>query len=118
MAAWVRVGCDACNRSGKYRQARLAERSGAEIPLDDLVKQLSLDCSRRRMGTMKRSRHDASPASRLSSISTNHPGRLIFPLEWSGCVSSMAGSRRNSHLASGVGDVTAWRPRSSRQSMS
>ncbi|CAH1658839.1 conserved hypothetical protein [Hyphomicrobiales bacterium] len=58
---WVRIGCDVCHRSGKYRLARLAERFGAEIPLDDLVRQLSIDCPRRRMGTMKRSRYNGEP---------------------------------------------------------
>lgn len=58
---WVRVDCDACNRAGQYRLARLAERYGAEIQLDELVRQLSIDCPRRGMQTMKRSRYNGEP---------------------------------------------------------
>jgi hypothetical protein len=41
----VRLSCDACNRAGSYRLARLAVKYGAEILLDDLLVRLSADLS-------------------------------------------------------------------------
>jgi hypothetical protein len=43
----LRIGCDACQRRGSYRLARLAEKYGAAIELDDLLAQLTGDCARR-----------------------------------------------------------------------
>ena len=40
----VHLRCDACNRAGAYRLARLAVKYGAEVPLDDLLARLSADC--------------------------------------------------------------------------
>jgi hypothetical protein len=40
----VRIGCDLCRRSGRYRLARLAEKYGAEITLKDLLLHLATDC--------------------------------------------------------------------------
>jgi hypothetical protein len=40
----VRIGCDACSRSGRYRLARLAEKYGADIELDALLAYLAGDC--------------------------------------------------------------------------
>jgi hypothetical protein len=40
----VRLRCDACERTGAYRLARLAVKFGAEILLDDLLVRLSADC--------------------------------------------------------------------------
>jgi hypothetical protein len=40
----VRLRCDVCKRAGAYRLARLAEKYGAEILLDDLIVRLSSDC--------------------------------------------------------------------------
>jgi hypothetical protein len=40
----VRLRCDACNRAGAYRLARLAVKYGAEMLLDDLLVRLSSDC--------------------------------------------------------------------------
>ena len=45
----VRVTCTFCPwRRGRYRLARLAERYGAHITLDELVIELSKNCPRRR----------------------------------------------------------------------
>ena len=41
----VRVACTFCpKRRGVYRLARLAERFGAEVPLEELIQHLSADC--------------------------------------------------------------------------
>jgi hypothetical protein len=40
----VRIGCDVCQRSGRYRLARLAEKYGADINLEDLLARLTADC--------------------------------------------------------------------------
>jgi len=40
----VRIACDACNRSGRYRLARLAEKYGADIDLETLLGYLAGDC--------------------------------------------------------------------------
>jgi hypothetical protein len=37
----VRIRCDLCNRSGGYRLARLAEKFGADFPLDQLLARLA-----------------------------------------------------------------------------
>jgi hypothetical protein len=41
----VRVACDRCPaRRGTYRLARLAEKFGAEMPLDELLRHITFDC--------------------------------------------------------------------------
>lgn len=40
----VRIGCDLCKRTGAYRLARLAEKFGAQISLDELLPRLTSDC--------------------------------------------------------------------------
>ena len=42
----VHVGCVFCQRSGRYRLARLAARYGPEFPLERLLAALSGDCPR------------------------------------------------------------------------
>lgn len=37
----VRVECNLCGRRGRYRLARLAERFGADITLEDLLDQIA-----------------------------------------------------------------------------
>jgi len=37
----VRLKCDVCNRRGGFRLARLVEKFGCDIPLEDLVKRLA-----------------------------------------------------------------------------
>lgn len=41
----VRIGCDRCpRRKGQYRLARLAQRFGAETPLDQVLREVAADC--------------------------------------------------------------------------
>ena len=41
----VRIACDRCpGRKGSYRLARLAQRYGAEISLDELLMRVAADC--------------------------------------------------------------------------
>jgi len=40
----VRIACDGCGRSGRYRLARLAEKYGADVELDTLLGYLAGDC--------------------------------------------------------------------------
>jgi hypothetical protein len=40
----VRLACEACNRKGSYRLARLAAKYGAECSLDELLGHLAGDC--------------------------------------------------------------------------
>lgn len=44
----VRLRCDACERQGAYKLARLAAKWGAEISLGSLLFKLSADCAWRR----------------------------------------------------------------------
>lgn len=44
----VRIACRYCHRDGSYRLARLAAKFGAEIPLDQLLDRIALDCPWRR----------------------------------------------------------------------
>lgn len=37
----VRIECGLCGRRGRYRLARLAERFGADIPLEDLLDRIA-----------------------------------------------------------------------------
>ena len=37
----VRIRCDLCNRSGGYRLARLADKFGADFPLEELLRRLA-----------------------------------------------------------------------------
>ena len=41
----VRIGCERCQRSGRYRLARLAARYGPEILLAELLMHLTADCA-------------------------------------------------------------------------
>src|SRR5262249_56523016 len=43
----VRIACDACNRCGRYRLARLAEKYGADVELETLLGYLAGDCKHR-----------------------------------------------------------------------
>jgi hypothetical protein len=40
----VRLGCDICQRRGKYRLARLSAKFGPECSLDDVLARLAADC--------------------------------------------------------------------------
>ena len=40
----LRVSCANCQRAGRWRLARLAEKYGANIPLDELLARLVADC--------------------------------------------------------------------------
>lgn len=40
----VRLACTRCTRTGSYRLARLADKYGAEIPMDHLLEHLAGDC--------------------------------------------------------------------------
>ncbi|MDY8109124.1 hypothetical protein U0C82_08195 [Fulvimarina sp. 2208YS6-2-32] len=50
----VRIGCRWCDRRGQYPLAVLAQRYGANIPMEQLLRGLSADCGWRR----KRKRGD------------------------------------------------------------
>lgn len=41
----VRIGCARCTRTGAFRLARLAEKFGANISLDNLIAKLTWDCA-------------------------------------------------------------------------
>lgn len=44
----VRVACTMCpHRTGSYRLARLAARFGPETPLEEVLRQIALDCPHR-----------------------------------------------------------------------
>ena len=40
----VRVACERCGRSGRYRLARLAATYGAETEVETILRQLIVDC--------------------------------------------------------------------------
>jgi hypothetical protein len=40
----VRIGCEVCQRFGRYKLARLAAKYGANICLQDLLARLTADC--------------------------------------------------------------------------
>ena len=40
----VRIDCEACQRSGRYRLAKLAAKYGANICLEDLLARLAANC--------------------------------------------------------------------------
>lgn len=51
----VRVACTMCpHRTGSYRLARLAARFGPETPLEEVLRQLALDCPHQGRPGMRR----------------------------------------------------------------
>lgn len=51
----VRVSCTMCpHRTGSYRLARLAARFGPETPLEEVLRQIALDCPYRERPGMRR----------------------------------------------------------------
>lgn len=44
----VRLACHVCKRDGAYRLARLAEKFGANMSMEDLLERVAFDCPWRR----------------------------------------------------------------------
>jgi len=40
----VRIRCHSCERQGSYRLARLAAKFGPEIPMDEVMDRITVDC--------------------------------------------------------------------------
>lgn len=40
----VRIRCQSCDRQGSYRLARLAAKFGAEMPLNEVMARITVDC--------------------------------------------------------------------------
>jgi hypothetical protein len=73
----VRIGCSLCGRNGAYRLARLAAKYGPEIPLDQLLEELALDCPWRRGRSRRAPGKDDPNAGLGSSILMDRRGHLI-----------------------------------------
>lgn len=68
----VRIACEACQRRGSYRLARLAAKYGPEILLDTLIELLSADCALRRIGRT-RGGHDMHCKARFPDLHPPQP---------------------------------------------
>ncbi len=44
---FVRIGCLRCKRRGLYRLARIAEKFGADAPMDHVLEKVAFDCPAR-----------------------------------------------------------------------
>ena len=67
----VRISCTMCTRQGRYRLARLAEKFGANIGLDDLLLKLTADCA----GAGRSARHPYRRICKARFIDLDGPRR-------------------------------------------
>jgi hypothetical protein len=70
----VRIGCSLCGRNGAYRLARLAAKYGPEIPLDQLLERLAVDCPWRR-GRRRQASGKDDPECRARFVDLDGPPR-------------------------------------------